>query len=62
MTPTDAASKPICVWNSFSTATHSMKPCNPTPTCKGSRRRPKLRGARCVLWVTSVAVIGGLPG
>ncbi|HEY6744204.1 MAG TPA: hypothetical protein VI357_00670 [Mycobacteriales bacterium] len=39
ISPMEAASKPIPVWNSFSTGTQSMKPCRPMPTWSGRRRR-----------------------
>jgi hypothetical protein len=44
ITPTDAASKPICVMNSFSIGTHKSSPCNATPICSGRSRRASVRG------------------
>ena len=45
ITPTEAASKPIWVMNSFSMGTHKISPCNPMPICSGSSRRASVRGA-----------------
>jgi hypothetical protein len=47
MTAIAAASKPIWVWNSFSTGTHNMRPCSPAPTCCGRNRRARPPGRGC---------------
>src|SRR5215208_3556158 len=52
--PTEAASKPISVMNTFSMGTHKISPCSATANCSGSRRRVSVRG----LAATAALMIG----